>query len=96
MITLTSKKFDTAAELYAYFREKYPVETQAHSEFEKGDVRWANESGEAGLYVDAMDILIGGFPDFYDEEIRDIIRDNFDLLWGYDPDEWLAEKVGAL
>ena len=51
---------------------------------------------KAGLYVDAMDILIGGFPDFYDQEIRDIIRDNFDLLWGYDPDEWLAEKVGAL
>ncbi|MDK6302743.1 hypothetical protein QP140_09135 [Corynebacterium sp. UMB9976] len=91
-----NKKFQSAAELYAYFREKYPVETQVHDEFDERDVRWANESGEAGLYVDAMDILIGGFPDFYDQEIRDIIRDNFDLLWGYDPDEFLALKVGAL
>ncbi|MDK7135658.1 hypothetical protein [Corynebacterium sp. UMB4614] len=91
-----NKKFQSAAELYAYFREKYPVETQVHDEFDERAVRWANESGEGGLYVDAMDILIGRFRDYYDEEIRNIIRDNFDLLWGYDPDEWLAEKVGAL
>ena len=91
-----NKKFQSAAEFYAYFREKYPVETQVQDDFDERDVRWANESGEAGLYVDAMDILIGGFPDFYDQEIRDIIRDNFDLLWGYDPDEFLAMKVGAL
>lgn len=90
-----AKKFASGEDLYRHFREKYPINPRDLDDLDKKTLRWAEESASYADYADSIDLLIVTFPDLYDEDAIDLIRENFDLLADQEGAEWLAEKVGV-